>query len=162
MPKHLPHVTLRLCAIDTRNLTVVSGRFEPMTVVRQSGSFLESGRNCQPPPTVLALTDVGLPGGMSGRQVARFRAHVWSFRDGDGTMTTTSNEKETVMEMRILWPNLPTQLVPVAIEAVGLGFETEFREKFEDVTDEQWANADAVVGGSPRNTSISCTIAASS
>ena len=50
----------------------------------------------------------------------------------------------TVMAMRILWPNLPAQLVPVATEAVGPGFETQFREKFEDVTDEQWANADAV------------------
>ncbi|MDB5404464.1 MAG: dehydrogenase [Rhodopila sp.] len=53
------------------------------------------------------------------------------------------------MAMRILWPNLPAQLVPVATEAVGPGFETEFREKFEDVTDEQWADADAVVGGCP-------------
>ena len=64
-------------------------------------------------------------------------------------MATISNEEETVMAMRILWPNLPTQLVPVAAEAVGPGFETEFGEKFEDVTDEQWANADAVVGGCP-------------
>jgi lactate dehydrogenase-like 2-hydroxyacid dehydrogenase len=64
-------------------------------------------------------------------------------------MATTSNEGETVMAMRILWPNLPAQLVPVATEAVGPGFETEFHEKFEDVTDEQWANADAVVGGCP-------------
>src|SRR5215472_7892537 len=60
----------------------------------------------------------------------------------------TSNEGN-VMAMRILWPNLPTRLVPVATEAVGSGFELEFREKFEDVSDEQWANADAVVGGCP-------------
>jgi len=53
------------------------------------------------------------------------------------------------MAMRILWPNLPAQLIPIATEAVGAGFETEFREKFEDVTDEQWANADAVVGDCP-------------
>ena len=53
------------------------------------------------------------------------------------------------MAMRILWPNLPAQLVPVATEAVGAGFDTEFHEKFEDVTDEQWANADAVVGACP-------------
>jgi phosphoglycerate dehydrogenase-like enzyme len=59
-----------------------------------------------------------------------------------------SNEGD-VMAMRILWPNLPARLVPVATEAVGSGFELEFREKFEDVSDEQWANADAVVGGCP-------------
>ena len=53
------------------------------------------------------------------------------------------------MAMRILWPNLPARLVPVATEAVGPGFEMEFHERFEDVTDEQWANADAVVGGCP-------------
>jgi len=47
--------------------------------------------------------------------------------------------------MRIFWPNLPAQLVPVATEAVGTGFGTEVREKFEDVTNEQWSNA--VVGG---------------
>jgi hypothetical protein len=62
-------------------------------------------------------------------------------------MATTSNDGETAMAMRILWPNLPAQLVPVATEAVGPGSETEFREKFEDVTEEQWA--DAVVGGCP-------------
>lgn len=53
------------------------------------------------------------------------------------------------MAMRILWPNLPAHLIPVATEAVGSGFETEFREKFEDVTNEQWANADAIVGACP-------------
>ena len=53
------------------------------------------------------------------------------------------------MSMRILWPNLPPALVPVATEAVGPGFETEFCEKFEDVTDAQWANAEAIVGGCP-------------
>ena len=53
------------------------------------------------------------------------------------------------MAMRILWPNLPARLGPVATEAVGSGFELEFRERFEDVSDEQWANADAVVGGCP-------------
>ena len=51
------------------------------------------------------------------------------------------------MAMRILWPNLPAPLVPVATEAVGPGFQTEFCEKFADVTDAQWANADAIVGG---------------
>ena len=53
------------------------------------------------------------------------------------------------MAMRILWPNLPARLVPVATEAVGPGFELQFQEKFEDVSDEQWAKADAVVGGCP-------------
>ena len=53
------------------------------------------------------------------------------------------------MAMRILWPNLPARLVPVATEAVGPGFELDFNEKFEDVSDEQWAKADAVVGGCP-------------
>src|SRR5258708_27215669 len=53
------------------------------------------------------------------------------------------------MAMRILWPNLPARLVPVATEAVGSGFELKFHEKFEDVSDEQWAKADAVVGGCP-------------
>jgi phosphoglycerate dehydrogenase-like enzyme len=74
---------------------------------------------------------------------------MWSFRGGDGTMASTSNVGETVMAMRILWPNLPAQLVPIAAEAVGPGFETEFREKFDDVTDEQWADANAVVGACP-------------
>ena len=46
------------------------------------------------------------------------------------------------MAMRILWPNLPARLVPVATEAVGSGFELEFREKFEDVSDEQWAKVE--------------------
>src|SRR5580704_1831151 len=58
-------------------------------------------------------------------------------------------ERGDVMAMRILWPNLPARLVPVATEAVGSGFELEFREKFKDVSDEQWAKADAVVGGCP-------------
>jgi lactate dehydrogenase-like 2-hydroxyacid dehydrogenase len=51
------------------------------------------------------------------------------------------------MAMRILWPNLPARLVPVATEAVGSGFDLDFNERFEDVSDEQWAKADAVVGG---------------
>jgi hypothetical protein len=53
------------------------------------------------------------------------------------------------MSMRILWPNLPAQFVPVATEAVGAGFDMIFRTKFEDVTDEEWAAANAVVGGCP-------------
>jgi len=42
---------------------------------------------------------------------------------------------------------LPAQLVPIVTEAVGSGFETVFREKFD--TDEEWARADAVVSGCP-------------
>src|SRR5215813_12069105 len=53
------------------------------------------------------------------------------------------------MAMHILWPNLPAGLVPVAKEAVGSGFELVFHEIFENVTDEQWAIADAVVGNCP-------------
>ena len=64
-------------------------------------------------------------------------------------MVTTSDEGGDVMAMRILWPNLPARLVPVATEAVGSGFELQFHEKFDDVSDEQWAKADAVVGGCP-------------
>ena len=42
------------------------------------------------------------------------------------------------MPMRILWPNLPAQLIPIATEAVGPGFELEFHAKFEDVPDDEW------------------------
>jgi phosphoglycerate dehydrogenase-like enzyme len=49
----------------------------------------------------------------------------------------------------ILWPNIPAEYEQVARDAVGPGFETVFRAKFADVTDEEWANADAIVGGSP-------------
>jgi phosphoglycerate dehydrogenase-like enzyme len=54
-----------------------------------------------------------------------------------------------VMAMRILWPNLPAQFVPIATDAVGPGFELVFRAKFEDVSDTEWASANAVVGGCP-------------
>jgi phosphoglycerate dehydrogenase-like enzyme len=53
------------------------------------------------------------------------------------------------MAMRILWPNIPPEFIPVVRDAVGPGFETDFCARFADVTDEQWANADAIVGGSP-------------
>jgi lactate dehydrogenase-like 2-hydroxyacid dehydrogenase len=53
------------------------------------------------------------------------------------------------MAMRILWPNIPAEFVQVVRDAVGPGFETEFCTKFSDVTDEQWANADAIVGSCP-------------
>jgi phosphoglycerate dehydrogenase-like enzyme len=63
--------------------------------------------------------------------------------------SSTSNEGEIVMAMRILWPNLPAALVPVATEASGPEFEKAFYEKFEDVPDDQWATADAIVGACP-------------
>jgi lactate dehydrogenase-like 2-hydroxyacid dehydrogenase len=53
------------------------------------------------------------------------------------------------MAMRILWPNLPAEFHPLAREAVGSGFETDFCANAADVTDEQWANADGVVGSCP-------------
>src|SRR6266568_3315830 len=53
------------------------------------------------------------------------------------------------MAMRILWPNLPAEMVPVAREAIGSGFETVFRANAAEVTDDEWANADAVVGSCP-------------
>ena len=53
------------------------------------------------------------------------------------------------MTMRILWPNMPAGFEQIARDAVGTGLETEFCANFADVTDEQWANADAIVGSSP-------------
>ena len=53
------------------------------------------------------------------------------------------------MAMRILWPNIPAEFVQVVRDAVGPGFETDFCANFADVTDEQWANADAIVGSCP-------------
>jgi phosphoglycerate dehydrogenase-like enzyme len=53
------------------------------------------------------------------------------------------------MTMHILWPNLPAEYRQIARDAVGAGFETEFCASAAEVTDEQWANADAVVGQCP-------------
>lgn len=53
------------------------------------------------------------------------------------------------MAMRILWPNIAAEFETIARDAVGSGFDLDFRANFADVTDEQWANADAVVGSSP-------------
>ena len=53
------------------------------------------------------------------------------------------------MAMRILWPNLAADYQQVARDAVGPGFQTDFCTNAADVTDEQWANADAVVGSCP-------------
>ena len=66
------------------------------------------------------------------------------------------------MAMRILWPNLPAEFHQIARDAVGPGFETDFRASAAEVSDEQWANADAIVGSCPRNTSASCASAGSS
>jgi phosphoglycerate dehydrogenase-like enzyme len=53
------------------------------------------------------------------------------------------------MTMRILWPNIPAGFEQVARDAIGEGFQTYFRAGFSDVTDEEWASADAVVGSAP-------------
>ena len=53
------------------------------------------------------------------------------------------------MAMRILWPNISPDYVPVARDAVGQDFETDFCSSAADVMDEQWANADAIVGQCP-------------
>ena len=65
-------------------------------------------------------------------------------------MGPNSKRRGNEMAMRILWPNLPAEFVPVVRDAVGPGFETEFCAAFPDVTDEQWANADAIVGPARR------------
>ena len=53
------------------------------------------------------------------------------------------------MAMRILWPNIPAEYCQIARDAVGAGFETDFCASAAEVTDEQWANADAIVGQCP-------------
>ena len=53
------------------------------------------------------------------------------------------------MTMRILWPNMPPEFEQIARDAIGPGFTAEFCANFADVTDEQWENADAVVGPCP-------------
>ena len=55
------------------------------------------------------------------------------------------------MAMRILWPNIAADYIPVARDAVGQGFETDFYSSAAEVTDEQWANADAIVGQCPQS-----------
>ena len=58
------------------------------------------------------------------------------------------------MTMRILWPNIPAEFQPVARAAIGEGFIAEFCATTAEVTDEQWANADAIVGSAPPAASI--------
>jgi lactate dehydrogenase-like 2-hydroxyacid dehydrogenase len=50
---------------------------------------------------------------------------------------------------RILWPNLPPEYHQLSREAVGSGFQTDFSTAYADVSDTQWAEADAVVGTCP-------------
>ena len=50
---------------------------------------------------------------------------------------------------RILWPNLPEQYHQISRNAAGAGFVTEFASNPAEVTAEQWAEADAVVGSCP-------------
>ena len=63
------------------------------------------------------------------------------------------------MTMRILWPNLPAEFEQISRDAVGPGFETEFCRKFSDVTDEQWANADAIAQQLSMSVTPSCGMA---
>ena len=51
--------------------------------------------------------------------------------------------------MHILWPNIQAEFQSIARDAVGDGFVTLFHSAFDDVPDEHWAIADAVVGSSP-------------
>jgi phosphoglycerate dehydrogenase-like enzyme len=51
--------------------------------------------------------------------------------------------------MRILFPNLSPEHEHIAVDHVGAGFQLEFRASPADVTDEQWGNADAIVGNFP-------------
>ena len=50
---------------------------------------------------------------------------------------------------RILWTNMPAGYQDVARAAAGDGFIFEFCSKPDEISDEQWANADAIVGASP-------------
>jgi len=53
------------------------------------------------------------------------------------------------MALRILWTSLPADYRPVALAAIGDGFDTEFRDAVTEVADAQWASADAIVGQAP-------------
>ena len=53
------------------------------------------------------------------------------------------------MTMHILWPAMQPEFEAVAREAVGPGFDITFCRSPDEVTDAQWASADAVVGPYP-------------
>ena len=53
------------------------------------------------------------------------------------------------MTQKILWPSLPEAFHQVARDAIGEGFEAIFHLDAEDVTDAEWASADAIVGPNP-------------
>lgn len=53
------------------------------------------------------------------------------------------------MTMRILWPQMQPEFDQVALDAIGPGFEAVFRRAPAEVTDADWATADAVVGPYP-------------
>jgi phosphoglycerate dehydrogenase-like enzyme len=53
------------------------------------------------------------------------------------------------MALRILFPRARPGDNQVEIDAVGPGIDCEFARGFDTVSDEQWAAADAIVGGSP-------------
>ena len=53
------------------------------------------------------------------------------------------------MTYRVLWPRAFGRNQEVEIEALGEGFTAEFCRGFDEVTDEQWSECDAIVGVSP-------------
>ena len=53
------------------------------------------------------------------------------------------------MTYRVLWPRAFGRNQEVEIEALGDGFTAEFCRGFEEVTEEQWHECDAIVGVSP-------------
>src|SRR5580698_10084403 len=64
--------------------------------------------------------------------------------------TTTGNDRMSTSNFgRILWPNLPPEYHQLSRDAVGTGFQTDFCTAYADVSDMQWAEADAVVGTCP-------------
>ena len=54
------------------------------------------------------------------------------------------------MSIKVLWPNARADRDNrVEIEALGQGIDAEFGGVFRDVSDEQWANCDGIVGSQP-------------
>ncbi len=61
--------------------------------------------------------------------------------------TASSEERQDGNAHSLAQPS--GRIPPIAREAVGPGFETDFCANAAEVTDEQWANADAIVGSCP-------------
>jgi phosphoglycerate dehydrogenase-like enzyme len=53
------------------------------------------------------------------------------------------------MAQRILWPAMPAEFRSIALAAIGDGFDPQFCASADEVTDEQWATAAAIVGANP-------------